>query len=142
MLGLAAREAEIVGIAPLLPARPLDPRTITAAETARKVAWIREAAGPRYDSLELNIYPVFGPVRVTDAGRAASQEVQEYVKRRFGVELSEEEIVESPHIFIGTVNQLVEKLERTRETYGISYIRVGYLEMKAFAPVVERLAGR
>jgi len=61
-LTLAARQANIVGLAP----RPMpgkrdepaaDPRSLTAAATDEKVGWVREAAGDRFDELELNAYP-------------------------------------------------------------------------------------
>ena len=55
-LRLAGREADIVGLAP----RPGDPRSMTAAATEEKIGWVREAAGERFDVLELNAYPSGG----------------------------------------------------------------------------------
>ena len=40
------------------PADPrADPRSITLEATAEKIGWVREAAGDRFDRLELNVYP-------------------------------------------------------------------------------------
>jgi alkanesulfonate monooxygenase SsuD/methylene tetrahydromethanopterin reductase-like flavin-dependent oxidoreductase (luciferase family) len=74
MLGLAAREAQIIGLAPRLPspAQP-DIRSCLAEATAEKVAWVREAAGPeRFASLELNTYGALGPVQITDDALVAA----------------------------------------------------------------------
>ncbi|TMF98860.1 MAG: hypothetical protein E6I10_04040 [Chloroflexi bacterium] len=42
----------------------------------------------------------------------------------------------------GTVDEMVDALQRRRESLGISYIAVGDELMDGLAPVVERLAGR
>jgi probable F420-dependent oxidoreductase len=142
MLELAARQAQIVGLEPRIPA-PFqhNPRSCLAQATAENVTWVREAAGERFADLELNTYPALAPVRVTRAARAAARDLAERLRARAGIELSAEALPDSPHVFFGTVEQLVEKCLGLRERFGISYIMVGS-EMEAFAPVVERLAGR
>ena len=54
--------------------------------------------------------------------------------------LTVDELLDSPHVFLGTVDQLVEKFTRLRNELGISNIMVGS-GIDDFAPVVERLAG-
>jgi hypothetical protein len=44
-------------------------------------------------------------------------------------------------MFIGTIEELVETLQRRRDQCGISYLHVHWDEMDLFAPVVARLAG-
>jgi hypothetical protein len=44
-------------------------------------------------------------------------------------------------MFIGSVMQIAEQLQRLREQFGISYFVVGSENMEMFAPVVARLAG-
>lgn len=76
-LTLAGQQADIVGLAP----RPMpgltrsaaDPHSLTPAATAEKIRWVREAAGDRFDQLELNTYPTGGPVLVTDNARAEAR---------------------------------------------------------------------
>jgi probable F420-dependent oxidoreductase len=139
-LELAAREAQIVGLAPrLLPGVRTDPRSITLAATAEKIEWVRAAAGDRFAQLEFNVYPSMAKVSVTDRARAEAREVAAQVRSRTGVEISEDELLESPHIFIGSIASLVEKFTMLRERLGITSIMVG--DMDALAPVVERLAG-
>jgi hypothetical protein len=61
------------------------------------------------------------------------------IRERRGVELTEREDLDSPHIFIGSVDRFVEKFSELRERLGISSFLVGSLD--ELGPVVERLAG-
>ncbi|MEV4183363.1 TIGR03621 family F420-dependent LLM class oxidoreductase [Streptosporangium canum] len=145
LLTLAAEQADIIGLGPrLLPAvqgKPeLDPRSITADATAEKIGWIREAAGDRFDQLEINTYSVGGSVTVTDNARAEANRRADQLRRLTGVEVSADEILDSPNMFIGSIDGLTQKFIELRERFGISSIMVGSVD--ALAPVVERLAGR
>ena len=139
-LELAAREADIVGLAPrILPNGAPDPRSATVEGTREKIEWVREAAGGRFDALELNVYPSMTGISVTDDPRAEAQEVADGLAARSGVPITADELLASPHIFIGTEDGLVEKFTRMREELGISSIMVG--QVGELARVVERLAG-
>ena len=139
-LTLAAREAQTVGLAPrILPNGAGDPASVTVAATAEKIAWVREAAGDRFEELELNIYPSMTEIRVTDYARREAEELADALHARSGVRVSADELLESPHIFIGSVDAFVQKFTRLREELGISSIMVG--EVDDLLPVVERLAG-
>ena len=50
--------------------------------------------------------------------------------------------LDSPVALVGSVDEIVETLQERRERYGFSYIVVLEPVVEAFAPVVERLAGR
>jgi probable F420-dependent oxidoreductase len=139
-LELAAREAQTVGLAPrILRGGVPDPRSYTWAATEEKIGWVRSAAGSRFDELTLNVYPSFWPVTVTDdlAGEAAK--VVAAMRERSGIELTVEDVIESPHIFIGSHDRLAEKFIELRDRLGISSFLVG--ELEELAPVVRRLAG-
>lgn len=136
VLSLAAREAQIVSfnfdnssgkIGPGVP-------TSDADATDEKVAWVRDAAGERFDELEFEIGAYF--TFVTDQGRATA----EAMAPRMG--LTVEQMLSHPHALIGSVDTICDELERRRERYGISYVTVGDAAADAFAPVVARLAGR
>ena len=77
---------------------------------------------------------------VTDRALAEARQRADAIRQRTGVELTPEEVLESPHVFIGSVDGLTQKVVELRERFGISSITVDDLD--AFAPVVERLAGR
>jgi probable F420-dependent oxidoreductase len=113
MLRLAAREADIVAMQPQFDprGRPMI-RQATEGATARKVAIVREAAGPRFEQLELNVI-------VADAG-----------------------LVQTPYVLYGTLGGLRDRLLRRRDRLGISYYALPRHSMEAMAPLVAELSGR
>jgi probable F420-dependent oxidoreductase len=139
-LTLAAREADTVGFAPrILPVGAPDPNSITFEGTREKLGWVREAAGDRFDDLVLNVYPSgIAPAIVDDPLRRAA-EFAASLTQRSGVAISAEEVLDSPHFYVNTVDGFVEKFTRLRSELGISSIMVG--DLGELDPVVERLAG-
>jgi probable F420-dependent oxidoreductase len=139
-LSLAGREADIVGLAPrILRSGGVDGASLTLAATREKIGWVRDAAGDRFESLEFNVYPSTWPVTVTDDLRGEARRVIDSLRSRTGVELTEDEVIDSPHIFIGSIDRLVEKFLQLREELGISSILLGMID--ELTPVLERLAG-
>jgi probable F420-dependent oxidoreductase len=139
-LTLAAREADIVGLAPrILGEQRADPTSITWAATEEKIAWVREAAGDRFEGLAFNVYPSGWPITVTDDLRGEARKVIHRHKSRTGIELSEQDVIDSPHVFIGSIDRFVEKFSELRERLGITSFMVG--DLGDLGPVVERLAG-
>jgi hypothetical protein len=109
-------------------------RSGTAEATAQKLGWVREAAGARFERLELEIGAYFTFVQ------DGAEKVAEGMGRALG--LSREEMLAHPHGLFGTVDAVCEELLRRRERFGISYVTVPDSALEAFAPVVARLAGR
>lgn len=143
LLTLAAREAQIVGLAPRLVQsdRPrVDAWSLTAEATEQKIEWIREAAGDRFDDLELNSYPSGGPMLITDQPRAEARRRADRIREQTGVELTVDQILDSPHVFVGSVKDLTRKFTDLRSRFGISSFLIDDLD--ALAPVVAELAGR
>jgi probable F420-dependent oxidoreductase len=143
LLTLAAREAQIVGLAPRLVqgATPrVDARSLTAAATEVKIGWIREAAGERFGELELNTYPSGGPTVITGNPRAEARRRADRIREQTGVELTVEEILDSPHMLIGSIKDLTRKFADLRERFGISSFLIDDLD--TLAPLVQELAGR
>jgi probable F420-dependent oxidoreductase len=137
VLELAAREAQIVSFNFNNRSGALGPdgvRSATAPATARKLAWVRAAAGARFETLELEIGAYM--TSVTDAGDAMAGALGR------AVGLDAHEMRSHPHALIGSVDEICEELEQRRETFLISYVTVPDTAMEAFAPVVARLAGR
>ena len=56
--------------------------------------------------------------------------------------MESESLRDHPHVLIGSVEEIVDQLQRQREVYGISYVTVGQGVMEDFAAVVERLVGK
>jgi probable F420-dependent oxidoreductase len=135
ILSFAAREADIVSLTTrALPDGTKDAADMTAAATDRKIAWIREAAAERFPQIELNA--ICTTVEVTDARRGAAERIAAEVG------LTVDEVLDAPLALIGSVDEIAEELIERRERFGLSYIVVMETVMDAFAPVVERLAGR
>lgn len=135
VLSFAAREANIVGIAHKNGNKHgLDLSNTTSAPTAEKIAWVREAAGSRFPTLELSTM-VFALALTDNRQRAA-----ERIGTNFG--LSSSQALDSVQLLIGTIDQVAEDLWTRREQFGISYIVVKEEQMTAFAPVIERLSGK
>lgn len=139
ILSFAGREADIVSIN-IRTTRDgwLDFTSLSYEATAQKVSWVREAAGERFTELELNL--LISTVNITDKPRQAAQD---YLK---GWELpaddvSVERCLQSPPMLIGSVDQVVEKLQICREQLGISYFTI-FEPMEQFIPVVRLLAGK
>ena len=143
ILSLAAREAQTIGLATrsLRDGRiGIEPRSMTAAATEEKIGWIRQAAGDRFDEIELNTLPVGGPAVITADPRAEARRRVDRLREQTGVELSIEEVLESPHTFIGTVEDLTRKCLELRERFGISSFLT--VDPIVLAPVIEQLVGR
>lgn len=139
MLGIAAREADIVGINAAIPGGAVDEQAVadaTAEATDRKSAWVKEAAGDRYPDLEINCLSLATMIVATAEEQL---QVAEGMAGMFG--LPADEVLQGPHTIIGTVDQAVELLEARRQRWDMSYVVVQGDAMEAFAPVVARLAG-
>lgn len=137
ILALAAREADIVGLNIRTTADGgFDPSSILAEPTAQKVAWIQQAAGERWEQLELSILCIHVAVTEDRAG-AAQQMVEGWPEAGF----TTSQVRESPHMLIGSVDEIVADLQQRRERYGISYVVIFEDKIDEFAPIVTRLTG-
>ena len=141
ILTFAGREADVVSLNFNNRAGMLGPDGMNsglAAATARKIDWIRDGAGQRFGDIELEI-GAYNTI-VTDHQDATAAAIGE------ALGMSTADILSHPHCLIGSIDYMCEELERRRETYGISYIAVlddGENNMvEAFAPVVQKLAGK
>jgi len=137
LLNLAGRWADIIGLNLGLGAGHFDERagpSATDQATLEKLGWIRQAAGERFDQIELHVRVHLGSI---GDDRAA---LTETLAPRLG--LTAAEAHESPHVLVGPVGDVIEQCQARRERYGISYVGLGVEALDAFAPVVAALAGR
>ncbi|TMK66954.1 MAG: TIGR03621 family F420-dependent LLM class oxidoreductase [Actinobacteria bacterium] len=137
ILGLAAREAQIIGINARLTAgtgeHESSTKSLNPASTDEKVQWVREAAGDRFDELELQ--SLVGFVMETDDVASTA----EMMAGAF--DTTPEEALDTPVVLVGTIDEMVERLQRRRARWALSYHVVPIEQMETFAPVVARLAG-
>lgn len=138
MLGVAGREADIVGILPkAMPAGTISEEFTERlpATMAQKIAWVREAAGERFAQIELSM--IVTPLITTQRRPRAIQLMQE----RGWTGLPVEDVLEMPSVFIGTPAQIVEQMQQRREQYGFSYYVVPDSSSESCAPIVAQLTG-
>jgi probable F420-dependent oxidoreductase len=136
VLGFAGREADIVGVNASIHSGEID---TDAAHDAlpdridRKVAWVREAAGDRFDDLELNAW--LSVATITDDTDGVAAMVAELFSAR------PEDVLASPLALIGSEAEIAERLHERRERWGYSYTVIPGAEARSFAGLVQRLTG-
>lgn len=136
ILALAARTADIVGVNPGLAAGVIDAKagpTATADATDAKLAVLRDAAGDRFESLELQTRVHVAAIDDDRDALAAA------LAPAFGVTTAE--ALTTPHALFGTVDQCVDTVRTWRDRWGLSYVTLSGDAMESMAPVVERLSG-
>jgi probable F420-dependent oxidoreductase len=135
MLRLAAREADIVGLTPGFSGRgwPLFGQA-TEKATAAKVAIVREAAGDRFEQLEINLW-------VSSAGLVGSGNSLLGSAAAATVKAATT-LYGSPYVLYGTLKGVRDQLLRRRDKLGISYYTFPSRSMETMAPLVEALAGK
>jgi probable F420-dependent oxidoreductase len=135
MLTLAAQHGDVVGIATnnSLRTREVGGSTGLAEDVvAEQIGWVRDAAGERFDHIELNLRVLgvaVGPSR-DDAIDALAPDLGDAGMLR-----------RSPFVLAGPVEAIHEQLLRYREELGISYYTVSQRHADQLAPLVRRVAG-
>jgi probable F420-dependent oxidoreductase len=136
VLTLAAQEADIVGFNTILTAGRVGPEAAagaTAEKFDERIQWVKDAAGERFDQLELQCWTGFCFVdqdRDETAGNMAPL---------FG--MTAEQFLDVPIVLMGSTSEIVDTLLERRERYGFSYWAVPGDAFEAMAPVVAKLAG-
>jgi len=136
MLSFAAREADIISVNFDMSAGAINTDVVTtgtAELTTQKVELIRDAAGDRFDDIELSV-TVFMAALHEDRAQLAEMVAGSFWQ-------PPELVLESPHFCAGTEGEIVEQLQERRERYGFSYIVFSGGSYEAMLPVVAKLAG-
>jgi alkanesulfonate monooxygenase SsuD/methylene tetrahydromethanopterin reductase-like flavin-dependent oxidoreductase (luciferase family) len=135
MLTLAAQQADTVGIiAQSAQAGGLQFGRDTDALVAEKVGWVREAAGERFDQLELAALIL--QVIITDHRRSAAEQAAP------SRGMTADQVLASPYFLIGSRSAIVDDVQALRERHDISYLNILPADVDSFTPVVAELAGR
>jgi probable F420-dependent oxidoreductase len=134
MLRFAAREADIIGVNPSLPTseRRTEARRDGLAERIdEKFALVRKAAGGRFDDLIFHCW--LQAAEITDDAEARAAEIGE------GLGLTAAEVLESPFVLLGTVEEIVARLKERRERWGYTYYTLQQPEARDFTAVLDAL---
>jgi probable F420-dependent oxidoreductase len=135
MLRLGAREADIINIAPRPPT--VGPTAVGSMGYGLTIEdeldIIKEAAGARFDDLELAVYA--DRLNTTDDVATARAKIAE------GMKTSVEVVAGMPHMLVGDAQHMIDQINQARGEYNIGYRIIPFTGMEAMAPVVKRLAG-
>jgi probable F420-dependent oxidoreductase len=136
VLGIAGRMADIVSINVNLRGGTAGPEVAsdaTPAQTHKKIEWVRQAAGDRFDQLELNT--LVGFVLETDD----RQSIVDAMAPAIGIDPAD--ALHVPLALIGTTEQMEEELHWRRENYGLSYFSFESSSWETIGSLVSKLAG-
>jgi alkanesulfonate monooxygenase SsuD/methylene tetrahydromethanopterin reductase-like flavin-dependent oxidoreductase (luciferase family) len=126
LLTLAAQRADIIGLTGGAPA------TDDTDPLADRIAFVRAAAGDRFDTLELNLSIIGMPTDesgIPDLTQA----------RRSLAHLSDEDMLRTPTVLSGSTKDIADTIRHYRDHYGVTYITVQQFHAEAFAKVIEEL---
>ena len=140
MLQIAARHADIVGVNANLRSGEIGLDAINDVMPDRfdaKLEWVRDAAGDRFDQLELNL--LVASTQITGGGTATTEAV-EATAAMFG--MPAETVADVPMLLIGSPTEIADTLRRRRERWGFSYMVLqGDSDLAGFAAVISELDG-
>ncbi len=140
ILRIMAREADILNLAPRPPivgrtARGSQGFGLTMEDTVKIV---REEAGDRYHELELCVFannPASGNPSITNDPDPWIDKLADEMRT------SRDAVLAMPATLIGSVAEMIDRIQADRDRYDISYRLITAPAMEDFAPVVARLAG-
>jgi hypothetical protein len=107
--------------------------------TDRKIAWVRQAAGARLEEIELGVTVAF--VIETDDRVALAESIAAGLPQVDGQPADPQRVLASPHVLIGTINEMATTLEERRDRWGFSYITFAADAVDTIAPLIRQLAG-
>lgn len=136
LLRIAAQRADVVSPSGIGPTR-FDGGTHGTAGFSpdavdARVALVRAASGGRDVELQALVQRVI----VTDDPRGTAERARESLP-----ELSVEDILGTPYLWIGTIESICEGVLAARERWGFSYFTVFNDSIETVTPIVNRLAG-
>ena len=126
LLTVAARQANIIGLT------GGDGRQRCEDPLAERIDFVRNAAGDRFDELELNI-------AITAMPSDGSGMPDLKIPRRFLPDLSDEELLRHPGVLSGSTREMADPIRGYRDTYGVSYMIVQEKHAEAFSKVIAEL---
>jgi probable F420-dependent oxidoreductase len=134
LLRFAARHADIVGVNPTLPSSAAREQAVldsTAQRIDEKFDWIRDAAGDRFDELVFHAW-----LKVAHVTNDAEKVVAPLTESFGG---SVEDVLASPVVLVGTVDEILGRLRERRDRWGYTYYTIQQPVTEEFAAVVARL---
>lgn len=146
MLTLAAKYADVISVATgTTKEGRLRLSDMTIEKTVERVEVIRQAAGARFDDIELNW--TIATIVITDDREATADMALKALEQGYppnidrDVTLTVDDILQSPYLAFGTFEQIADQIREVRRRTSMSYVGVFPTQMDAFAPVIPLLRG-
>lgn len=137
ILGIAGREADIIGVHVRFgPEGALDSVDTIRAEMDKKMGWIRDGAGDRFDGIEFALLLFAAKVVASESEKAA--QIASIAESN---DMPIAAVEASPYFLVGSEDELVEQIQGLRETYNITHFTVTPPDVDGFSAVVKQLAG-
>ena len=125
VLTLAARQAHIIGLTGAKVREADDPLT-------ERIEFVRQAAGDRFDALELNL--------VITAVPAVGERIPNLtMARHYAPGMSDQEVLAMHSVLTGSPREMADTLLEYRDTYGVTSFTVQDNHLDGFAPVIAAL---
>lgn len=125
VLTLAAQHADIIGLTGANVRAVDDP-------LAERIEFVRNAAGDRFDSLDLNL-------AITAVPAEGESMPDLSMTRRYASELSDEELLALTSVLSGSPRDMADTLSGYREKYGVTSFTVQDNHIESFAKVIAEL---
>jgi hypothetical protein len=104
----------------------------SATNRNERIALVRTAAAGR----DVELHALIQRVILTADPRGAAERLRKLVP-----ELSVDDILTTPYLWIGTVESICDHVLAAKERWGFSYFTVFHHSLEAATPIVTRLAG-
>jgi probable F420-dependent oxidoreductase len=127
LLTVAAQHADIIGLTGGGPRASADHDPL-----AERIAFVRAAAGERFDGLELNL-------AITAVPDDSSGIPDLSMTRQFAPGVTDEQLLAMPGVLSGSPREIADTLRGYRETYGLTYFTVQDHHAGYFAKVIDEL---
>ncbi len=134
VLALAGREADIASLANVPWVAVNEAGLTPQQEAARRVGFVREAAGDRFDRMDVESSPYFSEV----TARAGTALAAMGARMR---NADPEVLRDHPNVLVGSVEEIIDRLQSQRERIGVNYVSIPQDQIDSFAPVCARLSG-
>jgi probable F420-dependent oxidoreductase len=137
MLRFAGATAEIVGVVSSIHSGEIDTAAAHDGMPARideKFVWLKEGAGERFDSIEINAWLAAAELTDDTAG------VAEVMGQLFSAD--PKDVLASPLTLIGSAAECADRLRERRERWGYSYTVIPGDNARDFGPLVQQLTGQ
>jgi len=132
LVRVAAEYADTVALAGVPVPADIDSDKVGETALARRVEFVREAAGDRFGDIEVGL-----TVQGVDVEGGGATDLS--VASRFNPALSEAQLRYLPGVLHGSVAGIADTLRQYREEHSVTHFTVPTSQLDAFAPVIAEL---